>query len=366
MAESMKTALVLGGGGARGAYEIGVWKALREMDVKIHIITGTSVGAINGALVAQDEFELACKVWKEIQTHMVVDKRLLRRENTPLKNLLSRYIDETKVRDSQAAFGLVTVELPGFVPRHFYKEDIPKGKLIDYIVASSSLFPAFRATDINNTKYVDGGYLDNLPVGMALKKGATHVVAVDLSTAGIVQKKPLKEAKNLIIVHCKWDLGDIMEFDGKNSAKNIRLGYLDTLKAFGFFDGKYYTFAKGEMDKRTLKSAETAARVFALDPQILYTRDSFRRQLSATVLSYQKETEAEVQSFQEQVKRHSLEKELLLSLLKKINQKSLAFVIADYLKINPDARDSLLAKPVSLIFKEETRAANYLLKEGIL
>ncbi|MGI6733351.1 MAG: patatin-like phospholipase family protein [Anaerovoracaceae bacterium] len=366
MSENRKIALVLGGGGARGAYEIGVWQALREMDVKIDIITGTSVGAINGALVAQDEFDLACKVWKEIQTHMVVDKGLLRKKNSPLKNLLSRYIDETRVRSSETDFGLVTVELPGLVPRYFFTEDIPKGKLIDYIVASASLFPAFKIADIDNTKYVDGGYLDNLPVGMALKKGATHVVAVDLSTIGLVQKKPLEQTENLIIVHCKWDLGDIMVFDGKNSAKNIRLGYLDTLKAFGFFDGSYYAFAKGEMNKRSMKSAETAARVFELDPQTLYTKDSFRRKLTEAVLSYQKETEAEVQSFQDRMKKHFLDKELLLSLLKKINQKSLTLVIADYLKANPDAPDSLLAKPVSLLFKDESRAANYLVKEGIL
>ena len=54
-----KTALVLSGGGARGAYETGVWQALTELGIKIDIITGTSVGAINAAMVAQDELELA-------------------------------------------------------------------------------------------------------------------------------------------------------------------------------------------------------------------------------------------------------------------------------------------------------------------
>ena len=54
-----KTALVLSGGGARGAYEAGVWQALTELGIKIDIITGTSVGAINAAMVAQDELELA-------------------------------------------------------------------------------------------------------------------------------------------------------------------------------------------------------------------------------------------------------------------------------------------------------------------
>lgn len=68
-----KTALVLSGGGARGAYQAGVWRALDELGIKIDIITGTSVGAINAAMVAQGELDLACSLWKEMETHMVFD-----------------------------------------------------------------------------------------------------------------------------------------------------------------------------------------------------------------------------------------------------------------------------------------------------
>ena len=364
MEENRKTALVLGGGGARGAYEIGVWQALREMDIQIDIVTGASVGAINGAIVAQDSFDLALNLWREIQTDMVVDTGFPKR-SSPLKDLLNRYVNENKVRNSRMDYGLATVELP-LTLRHLFVEDIPRGKLVDFIVASCSLFPALKIADINNTKYVDGGYLDNLPVGMALKKGATHVIAVDLETNGLVQKEPLKQANNLILIRCKWDLGDILVFDGKNSTKNLRLGYLDTLKAFGFYDGEYYAFAKGELNKRAVKPAEAAARIFELDPQTLYTKNSFHRKLSEIVLSYQKETEAEVLSFQSQIKKHRLDKDLLFSVVKKINQKSLTLVLADYLKTNPGALESLLSKPVSLLFKEESRSAEYLIKEGIL
>ena len=68
-----KTALVLGGGGSRGAYEIGVWKALEELGVPIDIVTGTSVGAINGALVVQGNLKAAERLWKELETDMVFD-----------------------------------------------------------------------------------------------------------------------------------------------------------------------------------------------------------------------------------------------------------------------------------------------------
>ena len=49
-------ALVLSGGGSKGSYQIGVWKALRKLHIKFDIVTGTSVGALNGALVAQKNY----------------------------------------------------------------------------------------------------------------------------------------------------------------------------------------------------------------------------------------------------------------------------------------------------------------------
>lgn len=58
-----KVGFVLGGGGARGSYEIGVWEALNELSIKPDIVTGTSVGALNGALIAQGNFEAARDIW---------------------------------------------------------------------------------------------------------------------------------------------------------------------------------------------------------------------------------------------------------------------------------------------------------------
>lgn len=49
--------LVLAGGGTKGAYEVGVWKALKELNISITAIAGTSIGALNAALILQDDFE---------------------------------------------------------------------------------------------------------------------------------------------------------------------------------------------------------------------------------------------------------------------------------------------------------------------
>ena len=81
--DDFKTALVLGGGGSRGAYEIGVWQALREMDIDIHIVTGTSIGAINGAAIAQGDYDMAVRMWNNIETSKVIDVPI--NEDAPLE-----------------------------------------------------------------------------------------------------------------------------------------------------------------------------------------------------------------------------------------------------------------------------------------
>ena len=68
----MKRALVLSGGGSRGAYEIGAWQALAELGVRLHAVYGTSIGAINAALVAQGDLDLAKELWAHITVRQIV------------------------------------------------------------------------------------------------------------------------------------------------------------------------------------------------------------------------------------------------------------------------------------------------------
>lgn len=65
--------LVFDGGGARGAYQIGAWKALEEVGIKIQAVAGTSVGALNGALVCMGNLEQAENIWKKMTFSQVMD-----------------------------------------------------------------------------------------------------------------------------------------------------------------------------------------------------------------------------------------------------------------------------------------------------
>ena len=70
---SKEYGIVLEGGGARGAYQVGAWKALKEAGISIKGISGASVGALNGALMCMDDLEKAEYIWENITYSKVMD-----------------------------------------------------------------------------------------------------------------------------------------------------------------------------------------------------------------------------------------------------------------------------------------------------
>lgn len=274
-----KTALVLGGGGAKGAYEIGVWQALKELGVDIHIVTGTSIGAINGALVAQDDFEAAQKSWSQIKENTITELT----EQDALRIILDEHIREDILRGGPVEYGLVTVEFPSFQEHCTFLEDIPEGELVDYILASAACFPIIQPYEINDKKFIDGAYFDNLPVEMALKKGAEHVIAVDLDAVGLMRKHTWKASPHLTMISSKWSLGNFWAFEPNNVKRIMRLGYLDAMKAFHVFSGSKYTFIRGEFAGTGLAEADGAAATFELDPTIIYSKAVLDRKLRETM-----------------------------------------------------------------------------------
>ena len=288
-----KTALVLGGGGSRGAYEIGVWQALRELSIRIDMVCGTSVGAINAVMVAQGDLDLTSQLWKELETDMVFDmgsdakpvdyvKEIVLNQGAgtgPLHELLLKYVNEKKVRESGMKVGITAVSVPDLKGHHLRLEDIPEGKLVDFVMASASAFPALHSYEIDGVNYIDGGYSDVLPVGMALEDGATDVIAVDLSGYGMVNKDNLEKAENLVYIKSRENLGFQFIFDRENTVRIMKLGYLDCLKAYGVLAGKEMSFAKGAFDKSTLRMADDLGDIFGLDKLIIYTRSVFMERL---------------------------------------------------------------------------------------
>ena len=65
--------LVLEGGGAKGSYHVGAYKAILDEGIEIQGVTGTSAGALNGAMIVQGDFDICCKLWEDISYSMVIN-----------------------------------------------------------------------------------------------------------------------------------------------------------------------------------------------------------------------------------------------------------------------------------------------------
>ncbi len=269
----MRRAIALGGGGTKGAYEAGVWRALKELDIEYEIVTGTSIGAVNGALMVAREYERACEIWNTIEMENVIAdgvnltatmegmfnqreaigpflKKYVKNKGadvSPFLEFIDGLVDEEKVRASDVDFGLVTVQVSSLKPMELTKEEIPVGLLKDYIMASASIFPVFPMHRIGNELYLDGCYYDNLPIDLALKMGADEVIAVDLHTSpqhpNYVNKPYVK------YITPSRHLGTMLNFDRAVLNANQALGYYDTMKAFGKMDGMDYIFRQEDLDQ---------------------------------------------------------------------------------------------------------------------
>lgn len=268
--------LVLEGGGAKGAYHIGAYKALLEEGIQIDGVSGTSVGALNGAMIVQGDFEKAYEIWNDMSYSRVIsssNEQILKlrkqgkldREEvmilagklrgvfsdkgldiTPLKNLIMELVDEEKIRNSGKDFGMVTVSLTDMKPLEIYIEDIPMGMLGEYLMASAYL-PIFRREKIDGKSYIDGGIYNNLPVNLLKNKGYKDLVLVRTHAPGIIKKVDL-EGLNTIIISPREELGGTLDFDRDSARYNLKLGYFDGLKALRGLKGYnyYIEFSKDE------------------------------------------------------------------------------------------------------------------------
>ncbi|MCL1949701.1 MAG: patatin-like phospholipase family protein [Turicibacter sp.] len=270
----MKRGLALEGGGARGAYHIGVVKAYRENGYEFDGYVGTSIGAVNAAILAQGDFEKAKELWQKISLEQLfnIDDQLLLTiseaklnkdtainlgrslkrlftgggfDTSKMKKYLSSYLDEDKIRKSGKDFGLVTYSLDERKPYEVHLEDIVEGKLISYIMASASL-PFFKSEVIDEKKFIDGGVYNNCPVTLLAEKKYDEIIAVRLGNFGIIRK--VKGNAKVTVITPRDDLGDLLHFDPDNSKFHLELGYYDGLRAIKNLRGFHYYLEPVKLD----------------------------------------------------------------------------------------------------------------------
>ncbi|MBY7026932.1 MULTISPECIES: patatin-like phospholipase family protein [Clostridium] len=260
----MKIGLVLSGGGARGAYQIGVWKALRELklDRYIEVVSGTSIGALNAILFCQGDIEKAENAWLNISKEKVlptdnkdlnikgflislglknmnlvkkcmpkmIDTGSLSREG--LTDIMNKYVNFKDIENCNKLCYAACTELTTFQPKYFKINGYHEENIRSILFASSALPMIYESEEFESIKYVDGGMADNVPVQPVYGENCDIIIVVHLSKDSHINKKLFPNTKIIEIYPSVMEEGvldGILDFVPESAEKRIKLGYIDTI-----------------------------------------------------------------------------------------------------------------------------------------
>jgi NTE family protein len=180
-----RVAFVLGGGGILGATQVGMLRALFEAGIRPDLVVGTSVGALNGAMVAADpqpsSIDRLAALWSSLSESEVFSGGLIGRARTlarngthlhssaPLRRLIAQSLPD-RFEDLQVPFQCVAAQI-----EHATAHWFDRGPLVDAVLASCAVPGLLPPVRIGDAHYLDGGLVHSIPVGRALRLGATTV-----------------------------------------------------------------------------------------------------------------------------------------------------------------------------------------------
>lgn len=261
MENNQSWGLVLSGGGAKGAYQIGVWKAMRELHMESWIegISGSSIGSLNGALFACGDYEKAEDAWSQVNMLSVFDldwALIDGKEGTfsreEMLTLIRHYLDFSKLTQSdRPIYCSVSRVLPGRKYAGEYKRlDGKTQYAIEQILMASSALPVIHeAVDYEGVLYRDGGLTDNCPIQPLYELGFRKIIVIGLSAEmkQLEQKYPDVEFRS---IYPSRTLGNL--FDG---VLNFRQMYIEFGEKLGYKDGlrMFRAYEQGETDMVTMQ-----------------------------------------------------------------------------------------------------------------
>jgi NTE family protein len=193
-------ALVLPGGGGRGAYQVGVLKALKAEGIDFDLAFGTSIGGINATLFAQGDQSRLEDLWCSIRSkdifslpsahqigRLVLGHKLGLLDTSPLEDLIRREVNLQKVKASKMKLGWCTTDLCSLETKMITVDEIMStNELVDVLMATSALPLAFPPRHIQGKGlWIDGGLVRNTPMETAIHMGADEVYMVLLHPESI-------------------------------------------------------------------------------------------------------------------------------------------------------------------------------------
>jgi NTE family protein len=186
----MTTAFVLGGGGLLGAHEVGMLRALSEAGIRPGLIVGTSIGALNGVVVAADPAGAAARLsrmWQGEELRLAFSEKIwgravrLVRSGThlhsfePLRRVLADALPGDSFADLELPFQCVAASIEDATAHWF-----SSGPVVPAVMASCAVPGLLPPVEINGGHYFDGGLVDSIPVGRAVALGASTVYVLQV------------------------------------------------------------------------------------------------------------------------------------------------------------------------------------------
>ena len=187
-----RTAIVLGGGGVRGAVEIGMIRAILEAGIRPDLVVGTSIGAINGAMIAKDPtlgvIDTLLHAWTSPEANAVYGSSLLTQmsrlvktkthlnSHGPLRRLLEASLGEaSRFEDLEVPLQVVAASI-----EHAAEHVFDSGPLIPAILASASVPGLFPPMQVDGEHFIDGGIVNSIPIEQAVASGATRIFVLQV------------------------------------------------------------------------------------------------------------------------------------------------------------------------------------------
>jgi NTE family protein len=198
----MTTAFVLGGGGVLGAVEVGMLRALLEREIRPDLVLGTSVGALNGAMVSRDPTPAAidrmAELWASVAEGNEVygDRRLrtVRRAMAtgthiysprPIKQRLEEEFGDLTFEELPVRFQVCAASIERAAEHWF-----DSGRVVDAVVASAAVPGLLPPAKVGEEHYLDGGIVNSIPVGRAVQLGATRIFVLQVGRIDRPLKPP--------------------------------------------------------------------------------------------------------------------------------------------------------------------------------
>ncbi len=262
-------AIALEGGGAKGAYQIGAWKALDEAGIRYNAVSGTSVGSLNGAMMTMRDLERAISFWQNLRFSEVmnVDDTMMQRvfdrdfkgvdvrglvrsaidtvkqggfDIEPLRALLREAIDEKAVLGSDVAFYLMTYSVTDHKELDVDVKTLQEGELYDMLLASA-YFPAFKHEKLRGKMYTDGGVADVVPIHSLTSRGYKDLIVMRIYGVGIERRFRIPDDVHMTTIAPTQDLGSVLNFSSEQSRYDMKLGYFDAQRVlYGLYGSAYY------------------------------------------------------------------------------------------------------------------------------